>query len=108
MGLTATSRPRGGHMTRPGPLKNSIHLTVAMAQEWTFDSAHLSEPALELLLELCGKRYSLFCGLISCKDSRSLKLLVALLLLLGKRQTEKGVNTEEAGLRDGGIETDSQ
>lgn len=42
-----------------------------------------------------------FCWLISCKDSISLKLPLALFANPEERQSEKEVNTEEAGLRDG-------
>lgn len=48
-----------------------------------------------------------FCWLILCKDSRSLKLPLALFAAFGERQSEKGVNAEEARLRDGGQEADS-
>lgn len=77
-----------------------------MAPEWTPDSTYLSEPVLGLLLELSGMR-CFFGGSWAIRTSLSLKLPVALFAAFGEKQSEKGVNIEEAGLRDRGQEADS-
>lgn len=98
--------PEAGTWPRPGPWKCSI----LWLQWWLRGGLLLSPPAWALLGALARAVWDeaqSSCWLISCKDSRSLKLPGALFDTSGEGQSEKRINTEEAWLRNGEKEVGS-
>lgn len=83
MGLSATFGSRGRHMTQAWTIKVLMQLMAVMAQEPAPDSAGLSEPAHELLLELSGIRCCLLLGWLAVRTP-CLKLLLVIFATPGR------------------------